>query len=71
MTIKLGIYIHFKGGHYEAISLASHSETLEQMVVYRSLQDPSQTWVRPMSLWNENVEKNGQTIKRFTYIDEI
>ena len=71
MSIKLGKYIHFKGDHYEAIASAYHSETLEEMVVYHSSQDSSKVWVRPLTLWNEEVEKGGRMIKRFTYVGEI
>lgn len=65
--IKLGIYKHFKGGIYEVLCIAKNSETLEDMVVYKSLKDDS-IWVRPLSMWNEIVIKNNQEYKRFTYI---
>lgn len=66
--IKLGIYKHFKGGIYEVLCIAKNSETLEDMVVYKSLKDDS-IWVRPLSMWNEIVIKNNQEYKRFTYVD--
>ncbi len=67
-TIKLGRYRHFKGKEYEVLGLAKHSETLEEMVVYRALYGNNDIWVRPLSMWNETVERNGITVKRFTYI---
>ena len=69
-NIKLGKYRHFKGGEYEVIALAKHSETQEDMVVYRALYGEGQVWVRPASMWNETVEKDGETFLRFTYIGE-
>lgn len=68
--IKLGKYRHFKGGEYEVIALAKHSETQEEMVVYRALYGERQVWVRPASMWNETVEKDSETFLRFTYIGE-
>ena len=68
--IKLGKYRHFKGNEYEVVAIASHSETLEPMVVYKALYDEGGYWVRPASMWNETVERNGVSYKRFTYIGE-
>ena len=51
-------------------NLAMHSETLEPMVVYRALYGERGVWVRPASMWNETVERDGQTYRRFTYIGE-
>ena len=70
MSVKLGKYRHFKGNEYEVIHIAKHSETLENMVVYRALYGDGGVWVRPESMWNETVERDGQTFKRFTYIEE-
>ena len=64
--IKKGIYRHYKGGRYEVIGVAKHSETLEEMVVYRALYGEGGLWVRPASMWNEWVEKDGQKVLRFT-----
>lgn len=69
MDIKLGKYRHFKGNEYEVIAIAKHSETLEEMVVYKALYGEGEYWVRPVSMWNETVERGGKTFKRFTYID--
>ena len=68
--IKIGRYRHFKGNEYEVLYLAKHSETLESMVVYRALYGEHGVWVRPAKMWNETVERDGQTHTRFTYIDE-
>lgn len=69
-NIKLGKYRHFKGNEYEVIGIAKHSETLEPMVVYKALYDEGGIWVRPADMWNETVERDGKTFKRFTYIGE-
>ena len=66
--IKLGRYRHFKGNEYEVLHLAKHSETQEPMVVYRALYGERGVWVRPASMWNETVERDGKTYRRFTYI---
>lgn len=70
MEIKLGKYRHFKGNEYEVIGIARHSETLEEMVVYRALYGDAGIWVRPAKMWNETVERDGKVFQRFTYIDE-
>ena len=68
--IKPGRYRHFKGRDYEVIGVAKHSETLEEMVVYRQLYGEHGLWVRPASMWEETVERDGKTYKRFTYIGD-
>lgn len=67
--IKLGKYRHFKGNEYEVIAIAKHSETQEEMVVYRALYGDNETWVRPAAMWNERVERDGKTVLRFTYVE--
>ena len=67
-TIHLCKYRHFKGNEYEVIGIARHSETDEAMVVYRPLYGEGGLWVRPASMWNETVERDGQVYQRFTYI---
>lgn len=66
--LKKGIYRHFKGNKYELLHIAKHSETLEEMVVYRALYGDGGVWVRPISMWDEEVIFDGKTVKRFTYI---
>lgn len=68
--IKTGRYRHFKGNEYEVIGVAKHSETLEPMVVYRALYGDGDIWVRPASMWNETVTRDGVTRRRFEYIGE-
>lgn len=68
--MKLGKYKHFKGKEYELLHLATHSETLEKMVVYRALYGEFGIWVRPLSMWNETVCYQGREVPRFTYIGE-
>lgn len=68
--IKIGRYRHFKGNEYEVLYIAKHSETLEEMVVYRALYGDGGVWVRPASMWNETVERDGKVFKRFTYTGE-
>lgn len=64
-------YRHFKGNEYEVIGIAKHSETEEPMVVYRALYGDGGLWVRPASMWNETVERNGKTYKRFYLLSLI
>lgn len=66
--MKKGIYRHYKGNEYELIDVALHSETLEEMVVYRALYDDQKLWVRPAHMWEEEVEVDGKTVKRFELI---
>lgn len=70
MNIKPGKYRHFKGGEYELIGIANHSETLEPMVVYRALYAEGGLWVRPAKMWTEIVHKADYTGPRFTLIEE-
>ena len=69
-SIRPGRYRHFKGNEYEVLYLATHSETREPMVVYRALYGERGVWVRPASMWNELVTRDGVTYRRFTYIGE-
>ena len=69
-SIKPGRYCHFKGKEYEVLGVARHSETQEELVVYRALYGDFGLWVRPVSMWNEAVERDGKTFRRFTYIGE-
>lgn len=67
--IKIGRYRHFKGNEYLVLHNAKHSETLELMVVYQALYGERAIWVRSASMWNETVERDGVSIKRFTYME--
>ena len=66
--IKKGRYRHFKGNEYEVIGTAKHSETLEEYVVYKALYGDGGLWIRPKEMWNETVERDGKTYKRFEFI---
>lgn len=66
--MKLGKYRHFKGNEYEVLAIANHSETLEKMVVYKALYGDMEIWVRPLSMWEEEITRDGKTFKRFEYI---
>lgn len=70
IMVKLGKYRHFKGGMYEVIAVANHSETLEKLVVYRALYGEGEVWVRPLEMWTETVQHEGKTVKRFAYIED-
>ena len=65
-----GVYRHFKGNEYEVLAIANHSETLEKMVVYKALYGEREIWVRPLSMWDEEITRDGKTFKRFEYIGE-
>lgn len=66
--IQKGRYRHFKGNLYEVIGVAKHSETLEDMVIYRSMVDPEKLWVRPAAMWEETVSRDGYVGPRFVYL---
>lgn len=65
-----GIYRHYKGNRYQVLAIAKHSETLEEMVVYKALYGEGGVWVRPLHMWSETVEKDGDSFLRFEYIGE-
>jgi len=67
--IKPGRYRHYKGGEYEVIGVARHSETLEALVVYRPLYNQSGLWVRPHAMFFGQVEVDGKLQPRFAPID--
>lgn len=69
MELKPGKYRHFKGGEYELIGIASHSETLEPMVVYRALYGERGLWVRPAAMWTEEVNREDYHGPRFVRIE--
>ena len=71
MEIKPGKYRHFKGMEYHLIGVARHSETLQPMVVYRALYGEGGLWVRPMSMWDEWVERDGYAGPRFQFVEDM
>jgi len=68
--LKIGRYRHYKGNEYNVLSVATHSETLEPMVVYQALYGERGIWVRPARMWSEKVTLDGVAVKRFEYIGE-
>ena len=70
MQIKSGKYKHYKGQFYEVVGTARHSETLEELVVYKALYQPEgeNLWVRPLKMFMEEIETEGIKIRRFEYI---
>ncbi|HDZ34963.1 MULTISPECIES: DUF1653 domain-containing protein [Pseudoalteromonas] len=71
LSLKPGLYQHYKGPQYKVIHVATHSETEEQLVIYQALYGEFGIWARPLSMFNETIEKDGNTIPRFAYIGEI
>ena len=67
-SLKPGIYQHYKGPQYKVIHVATHSETEEQLVIYQALYGEFGIWARPLSMFLETVEKEGEVIQRFAYI---
>lgn len=69
--MEKGLYKHYKGNIYEVIGVATHSETLEKMVVYRATYQKGgeNLWVRPLAMFAETITQNGQTVKRFSKLD--
>ena len=70
MEYPKGQYRHFKGGMYEVVAIAKHSETEEELVIYRNLQEPEKIWARPLRMWFETVERDGKVFPRFAPITE-
>lgn len=70
MEIKPGKYQHFKGNFYEVIGVARHSETMEEMVVYRALYGEHGLWVRPAAMWTETIDRDGYHGPRFQYVEQ-
>ena len=70
--MELGLYKHYKGNIYEVIGIAKHSETLEEMVVYKATyqKEGENLWVRPKSMFLESVEIEGLSVKRFSKIEK-
>ena len=64
--IEPGTYRHYKGNLYEVIDVARHSETEEQLVVYRALYGERGLWVRPLAMFSETVVVDGAEVPRFT-----
>lgn len=68
MSLKKGKYRHYKGPEYQVFEVARHSETEEPLVVYRCLYGDYSWWVRPLAMFLETVEIDGQQVPRFAYV---
>jgi len=68
MELELGKYRHFKGGEYQVHGVATHSETGDQLVVYTPLYGEGGLWVRPITMFTETVEREGETRPRFLFV---
>jgi len=67
-TIMLGTYLHYKTqNRYEVTGFATHTENLEEMVIYKALYGDKKVWCRPLSMFVSDVEVDGKTVKRFEY----
>ncbi len=71
MLIKLGKYKHYKGNNYDVIGIAKHSETLEELVVYRACYGNNDLYVRPLKMFVEKIMINGEKVARFKYVGNL
>jgi hypothetical protein len=69
MSIAKGIYKHYKGNLYQVIEVATHSETREELVVYRTLYGDYSMWVRPLSMFQDLVSFEGEQVPRFRFVE--
>lgn len=69
--LKAGRYRHYKGGEYEVLGIARHSESAEQLVVYRPLYGEGGLWVRPLTMFVEKVVVGGEEVPRFRWVAGI
>ena len=65
--IKLGLYQHFKGSYYRVLHIAKHSETEQELVIYQALYGERGIWARPVTMFDETIERDGKPIARFSY----
>lgn len=68
MSLEIGRYRHYKGNEYEVMGVAKHSEDESELVVYKPLYGEQRLWVRPLQMFIETVQVNGETKPRFKYI---
>lgn len=67
-TVRLGRYVHYKGKHYTVVGVARHSETEEEMVVYRQGYGEQTLWVRPKAMFLQSVQIDGEMVPRFRFV---
>lgn len=67
-SLKCGKYEHYRGRKYQVLGVAAHSETLEELVVYKALYGSMLTWVRPLSMFLEEVDVEGESTPRFKFV---
>lgn len=70
MEIRPGVYRHFKGNLYRVLSMATHSETLEPMVVYQALYGQQGIWVRPAAMWEDQIDRPEYSGPRFQFVED-
>jgi len=70
VKIQKGLYKHFKGNIYKVLDTAKHSETLEEHVVYVSIDNETDLWIRPASMFLEVIERDGKQFQRFEFLGE-
>jgi hypothetical protein len=68
--LPVGIYRHFKGNRYQVLGTGTHSETGETMVIYKALYGDFGTWVRPLTMFTEKIERDGKRVDRFEFAPE-
>lgn len=74
MTEKIhigGTYLHHKGKKYVVVGVAPHTETLEELVIYRAIYDDGALWARPKKMFLEKIEKDGKLVARFKLIKKV
>ncbi|MFN7039046.1 MAG: DUF1653 domain-containing protein [Alphaproteobacteria bacterium] len=68
--MRLGIYQHYNGNFYQVLSIARHSETLEELVIYQALQGDYGVWARPLNMFKEKLNIDNKRIERFKFVQE-
>ncbi|MBU2972297.1 DUF1653 domain-containing protein [Pseudoalteromonas sp. C2R02] len=69
--IEPGRYQHFKGNFYQVLHVAKHSETQELLVVYQPEYGDKGIWVRPLTMFDETIERDGKSFKRFSKVEDL
>lgn len=69
MSLQPGLYRHYKGPEYRVLGVARHSETEEEVVVYQALYGEYGLWVRPLEMFQSEVELDGERVPRFAFVE--